>query len=135
MFLMVFPIVQSYKFKSKSQQNRCRSPEHQGVPDSSKLQIQKQITTKRILKPTIETVFPIVQSYKFKSKSQRLFKILDYGMGVPDSSKLQIQKQITTVWERQAMMGRVFPIVQSYKFKSKSQPRSASRLPPPWCSR
>ena len=94
MFLMVFPIVQSYKFKSKSQQNRCRSPEHQGVPDSSKLQIQKQITTKVSVSAAATVVFPIVQSYKFKSKSQLNEDIDDANIGVPDSSKLQIQQQM-----------------------------------------
>ena len=42
--------------------------------------------------------------------------------GVSDSSKLQIQKQITTRWGGHIVSGGVFPIVQSYKFKSKSQP-------------
>ena len=42
----------------------------EGVPDSSKLQIQKQITTDTINLPKKLEVFPIVQSYKFKSKSQ-----------------------------------------------------------------
>ena len=42
-------------------------------------------------------VFPIVQSYKFKSKSQlRAIPVID-AIGVSDSSKLQIQKQITTL--------------------------------------
>ena len=42
--------------------------------------------------------------------------------GVPDSSKLQIQKQITTFTFTFTLGLQVFPIVQSYKFKSKSQP-------------
>ena len=67
-----------------------------GVSDSSKLQIQKQITTE-------------------DAETQK-------KIGVSDSSKLQIQKQITTVWARRALEALVFPIVQSYKFKSKSQP-------------
>ena len=41
-------------------------------------------------------VFPIVQSYKFKSKSQQRGNPVTIPLGVPDSSKLQIQKQITT---------------------------------------
>ena len=92
----MFPIVQSYKFKSKSQQSALLYQVYSGVPDSSKLQIQKQITT------NIETysyqgrVFPIVQSYKFKSKSQQVLLQAIAAAGVPDSSKLQIQKQITT---------------------------------------
>ena len=46
--------------------------EGNGVSDSSKLQIQKQITTHQYVVWAEERVFPIVQSYKFKSKSQRL---------------------------------------------------------------
>ena len=123
-----------------------------GVSDSSKLQIQKQITTINHGMPSISTVFPIVQSYKFKSKSQldmtaqgdndgcfRQFKVTNSkanhngdvqvvinNPGVSDSSKLQIQKQITTPYGWYLFCRRVFPIVQSYKFKSKSQP---PRLP------
>ena len=68
----------------------------EGVSDSSKLQIQKQITTSELPYPlSIE--------------------------GVSDSSKLQIQKQITTDVDGMRVAVRVFPIVQSYKFKSKSQ--------------
>ena len=67
-----------------------------GVPDSSKLQIQKQITTVERMVHRILLVFPIVQSYKFKSKSQHMPIDPFFGSGVPDSSKLQIQKQITT---------------------------------------
>ena len=93
-----------------------------GVSDSSKLQIQKQITTGMCRQSLTTPVFPIVQSYKFKSKSQplmggissaagcfRQFKVtnskanhnrvsffLTQILGVSDSSKLQIQKQITT---------------------------------------
>ena len=39
-----------------------------GVPDSSKLQIQKQITTREVKSILAHEVSPIVQSYKFKSK-------------------------------------------------------------------
>ena len=67
-----------------------------GVPDSSKLQIQKQITTTKEQGNSGLGVFPIVQSYKFKSKSQLNGGRYVFKIGVPDSSKLQIQKQITT---------------------------------------
>ena len=93
---VVFPIVQSYKFKSKSQRASRRTLRGNGVSDSSKLQIQKQITTRLIAGNFTGPVFPIVQSYKFKSKSQPWeVGVLFFG-GVSDSSKLQIQKQITT---------------------------------------
>ena len=144
----VFPIVQSYKFKSKSQPPRreMRAVEgcfrqfkvtnskanHNsgawsirrccGVSDSSKLQIQKQITTYSGDGYLVYPVFPIVQSYKFKSKSQPKKHLCSRGTGVSDSSKLQIQKQITTPENLVGVAAEVFPIVQSYKFKSKSQP-------------
>ena len=94
-----------------------------GVPDSSKLQIQKQITTLDGAAYPLLPVFPIVQSYKFKSKSQPGGCSPRCARGVPDSSKLQIQKQITTILTGKAVDDKVFPIVQSYKFKSKSQLR------------
>ena len=56
-------------------------------------------------------------------------------IGVPDSSKLQIQKQITTnirIWTNYLS---VFPIIQSYKFKSKSQHGIVFGAPVAWCSR
>ena len=78
-------------------------PHDRGVSDSSKLQIQKQITTLGSGVPGGAAVFPIVQSYKFKSKSQHLMLARLQNSGVSDSSKLQIQKQITTPW---AVMSR-----------------------------
>ena len=148
----VFPIVQSYKFKSKSQPspsgcffvfgcfrqfkvtnskaNHNRAADvclrSLGVSDSSKLQIQKQITTQRVQAAVTPLVFPIVQSYKFKSKSQPPLRQGLPPLGVSDSSKLQIQKQITTSTSLKSQFMGVFPIVQSYKFKSKSQ-RTTSR--------
>ncbi len=94
---LVFPIVQSYKFKSKSQRVYPSEVAFHGVSDSSKLQIQKQITTGFIYLAPRGRVFPIVQSYKFKSKSQLQSIALHPDVGVSDSSKLQIQKQITTL--------------------------------------
>ena len=156
---MVFPIVQSYKFKSKSQLDVPVVQVGAGVSDSSKLQIQKQITTyhrccgvvlgcfrqfkvtnskanhnwKEGIKVNCK-VFPIVQRYKFKSKSQlgyilpnalrRCFRQFNYtnskanhnqkmfiythSLGVSDSSKLQIQKQITTRRVSTKEQGRCF---------------------------
>ena len=91
---MVFPIVQSYKFKSKSQRALVDPVFHFGVSDSSKLQIQKQITTHKQMVLEAAMVFPIVQSYKFKSKSQLRITDREPTTGVSDSSKLQIQKQM-----------------------------------------
>ena len=132
-----------------------------GVSDSSKLQIQKQITTHLPTSAYFSQVFPIVQSYKFKSKSQPYIWRRELELGVSDSSKLQIQKQITTVGtlsataltgvsdssklqiQKQITTGvpvrhqrhQVFPIVQSYKFKSKSQQMQAKESRRRWCFR
>ena len=159
--MVVFPIVQSYKFKSKSQRWINLMLQSYGVPDSSKLQIQKQITTPERHNLEKLEVFPIVQSYKFKSKSQRFvpyrliwdgcsrqFKVTNSKAnhnehlmifmakdGVPDSSKLQIQKQITTIFYHFSFDFEVFPIVQSYKFKSKSQHPPSNLVHTRRCSR
>ena len=106
-----------------------------GVPDSSKLQIQKQITTNHP-----QWYSPIRCSRQFKVTNSKanhnIFEINPTSStGVPDSSKLQIQKQITTKENLQPDHRRVFPIVQSYKFKSKSQPRMGSSNLISWCSR
>ena len=81
---------------SKANHNRRRwyACRRKGVSDSSKLQIQKQITTRLVSQSYCLEVFPIVQSYKFKSKSQRCCVCSRAEPGVSDSSKLQIQKQI-----------------------------------------
>ena len=64
----------------------------------------------------------ICQRYKFKSKSQlyRVRSAVNYG--VFDMSKIQIQKQITTLSLGLICILVVCLICQRYKFKSKSQP-------------
>ena len=119
-------ITTAYKF---------RAYEGIGVSDSSKLQIQKQITTCAATWPILPRVFPIVQSYKFKSKSQLSEYDILPATGVSDSSKLQIQKQITTIEPTRLPPAEVFPIVQSYKFKSKSQRYGARDAGRKWCFR
>ena len=95
-----------------------------GVFDMSKIQIQKQITTRPCGCHLPCQVCLICQRYKFKSKSQPR---AEWGVdirGVFDMSKIQIQKQITTVRFRFVINGMVCLICQRYKFKSKSQQMS-----------
>ena len=118
---------------SKANHNKISSQEVKrvGVPDSSKLQIQKQITTWRYrcyLNKRCSRQFKVTNS-KANHNTETLNLALPKG--VPDSSKLQIQKQITTRDYIQRSRILVFPIVQSYKFKSKSQLTSAL----PWAQR
>jgi hypothetical protein len=68
-----------------------------GVFDISKIQIQKQITTQSSALTTSATVYLIFQRYKFKSKSQLVTLGNRKVNGVFDISKIQIQKQITTL--------------------------------------
>ena len=94
---MVYLIFQRYKFKSKSQLSWPGTTVLIGVFDIPKIQIQKQITTKNELIPFHCLVYLIFQRYKFKSKSQLWMYWFIWYNGVFDISKIQIQKQITTV--------------------------------------
>ena len=97
MWLQLFQIPQRYRFSSKSQQSSatnaastCCFRYHKGtdfqanhnysvmydqcylvVLDTTKVQIFKQITTKKKLKTSRFTLFQIPQRYRFSSKSQQ----------------------------------------------------------------
>ena len=64
----------------------------------------------------------MVQRYKFESKSQQGVDADNYVGVVSNGSKVQIWKQITTVWRIGIKFITLFPMVQRYKFESKSQP-------------
>ena len=124
--LVVCLICQRYKFKSKSQLFGMRvvtsikcvwyvkdtnsKANHNELPialrveisvfDMSKIQIQKQITTFIRLLFQRFIVCLICQRYKFKSKSQQYACCWWLVNSVFDMSKIQIQKQITTVVAR-----------------------------------
>ena len=66
-------------------------------------------------------VYLIFQRYKFKSKSQLNLNRISIAFGVFDISKIQIQKQITTIFADYTTAFSVYLIFQRYKFKSKSQ--------------
>ena len=67
------------------------------VFDMSKIQIQKQITTGGVAYGLDWKLCLICQRYKFKSKSQRVLTSFKTCATVFDMSKIQIQKQITTM--------------------------------------
>ena len=125
--LQVYLIFQRYKFKSKSQLIATDAEIFAGVFDISKIQIQKQITTSLLVFPSLSWVYLIFQRYKFKSKSQHARAHSLRVEGVFDISKIQIQKQITTIESLHVFSQWVYLIFQRYKFKSKSQPRTRWR--------
>ena len=91
------------------------------VSNGSKVQIWKQITTPLDVGKFFPVLFPMVQRYKFESKSQPHWLVAAFILAVSNGSKVQIWKQITTlnsfIWQRIPL----FPMVQRYKFESKSQ--------------
>ena len=114
-------MVQRYKFESKSQLGKTKDGLELVVSNGSKVQIWKQITTLNIIKRLLLLLFPMVQRYKFESKSQPVGEYgSNYGV-VSNGSKVQIWKQITTLMERSIIFPLLFPMVQRYKFESKSQ--------------
>ena len=144
---MLFPMVQRYKFESKSQlrshslfakvccfqwfkgtnlkANHNESPILRAasfaVSNGSKVQIWKQITTVDYELLWNRALFPMVQRYKFESKSQLWFRPLRRWRAVSNGSKVQIWKQITTTLFIVLLWLVLFPMVQRYKFESKSQ--------------
>ena len=117
------------------------------VSNGSKVQIWKQITTDVLKGVGSFLLFPMVQRYKFESKSQPLlagylafagcfqwfkgtnlkanhnkgFDIMQEKLVVSNGSKVQIWKQITTQNQQVFFDSELFPMVQRYKFESKSQ--------------
>ena len=117
----LFPMVQRYKFESKSQLSDRWEQSYCVVSNGSKVQIWKQITTANIMNMADIRLFPMVQRYKFESKSQLTLDRETYMTVVSNGSKVQIWKQITTAAAQTDKDGKLFPMVQRYKFESKSQ--------------
>ena len=113
--VQVFPIVQSYKFKSKSQHTHALCTDRAGVSDSSKLQIQKQITTRNCAAILDKRCFRQFKVTNSKANHNLATQSVYDAYGVSDSSKLQIQKQITTIMTFLPLFSWVFPIVQIQK--------------------
>ena len=119
---LLFQIPQRYRFSSKSQHNIAHCLRRWVVLDTTKVQIFKQITTKRLITMLKNVLFQIPQRYRFSSKSQhflgsfvtdvscfRYHKGTDFQANhnlliqklknvyvVLDTTKVQIFKQITT---------------------------------------
>ena len=66
------------------------------VSNGSKVQIWKQITTNYLWLVNFFQLFPMVQRYKFESKSQLFREHRNADGVVSNGSKVQIWKQITT---------------------------------------
>ena len=122
------------------------------VLDTTKVQIFKQITTVKAVRPMSVTLFQIPQRYRFSSKSQQLLpgvtveeSCFRYHKGtdfqanhnsvvkwsvksrvVLDTTKVQIFKQITTDGTSKSLWHLLFQIPQRYRFSSKSQPSANS---------
>ena len=120
----LFQIPQRYRFSSKSQPPQKSSVflfscfrYHKGtdfqanhnktlkqmsdckvVLDTTKVQIFKQITTMTNIFLLACLLFQIPQRYRFSSKSQLIMTLLTLFPVVLDTTKVQIFKQITTVW-------------------------------------
>ena len=141
-------MVQRYKFESKSQRqphssadipccfqwfkgtnlkaNHNMSGQNAGsvqaVSNGSKVQIWKQITTKDMKSFDWEVLFPMVQRYKFESKSQQWSSLyrcnrccFQWFKGTNLKANHNVLMFILKIW-------KLFPMVQRYKFESKSQP-------------
>ena len=145
---VLFQIPQRYRFSSKSQHSataytngvRCfryhkgtdfqanhnKSPaapaDSSVVLDTTKVQIFKQITTKRLQMMLQNVLFQIPQRYRFSSKSQHKTLVITVRLVVLDTTKVQIFKQITTLPYSVAVRCALFQIPQRYRFSSKSQP-------------
>ena len=173
MFCVLFQIPQRYRFSSKSQllnllmyiRISCfryhKGTDFQAnhnsllrlmlrllvVLDTTKVQIFKQITTVKAVRPMSVQLFQIPQRYRFSSKSQhyaalnmlvrgcfRYHKGTDFQANhnsfllwflllfvVLDTTKVQIFKQITTPCMLEFLSPELFQIPQRYRFSSKSQ--------------
>ena len=91
------------------------------VLDTTKVQIFKQITTHNILSITEIGLFQIPQRYRFSSKSQLPIRDVFPAWVVLDTTKVQIFKQITTIYLIIKDKSKLFQIPQRYRFSSKSQ--------------
>ena len=130
-----------------------------GVWPNTKIQIWKQITTAERLNFPDQSVFDLIQKYKFESKSQPTYSLCPTNMwcltqykntnlkanhniypnlktvkeGVWPNTKIQIWKQITTLAHNIVRNCEVFDLIQKYKFESKSQRERMRPHTDGWC--
>ena len=93
--LLLLP--QRYKFSSKSQRVERSLFLSTVVVATAKVQIFKQITTRRLVAFSVQSLLLLPQRYKFSSKSQPVSVLLAWASVVVATAKVQIFKQITTV--------------------------------------
>ena len=89
--------------------------------DISKIQIQKQITTRLCIHLQYKGCVWYFKDTNSKANHNDTNNAYETGVGVFDISKIQIQKQITTGYRLDVASIWVCLIFQRYKFKSKSQ--------------
>ena len=129
-FFPLFPMVQRYKFESKSQLSLIFWNQLLVVSNGSKVQIWKQITTYRQVLVSEWSCFQWFKGTNLKANHNRMWFGLHFGRVVSNGSKVQIWKQITTTKLHFVCFILLFPMVQRYKFESKSQ-LCGSRTPCP----
>ena len=140
-------MVQRYKFESKSQHSNAQAHvalccfqwfkgtnlkanhntadsvtlEFVAVSNGSKVQIWKQITTTNKYVALPVCCFQWFKGTNLKANHNNDLHCIAVIGAVSNGSKVQIWKQITTVYECSLRAGQLFPMVQRYKFESKSQ--------------
>ena len=129
--LLLLP--QRYKFSSKSQLVANVFTASSVVVATAKVQIFKQITTTLEVWKNTHRLLLLPQRYKFSSKSQLYRAPYAHTRVVVATAKVQIFKQITTKSYVCCRTWLLLLLPQRYKFSSKSQPESATRLIPTSC--
>ena len=104
-------------------------PNDAAVSNGSKVQIWKQITTGHALRQVDLELFPMVQRYKFESKSQRLWHHCPRGWRCFQWFKGTNLKANHNCWIGRKDNVWLFPMVQRYKFESKSQRKIKDNAP------
>ena len=140
-------MVQRYKFESKSQQRGDVVPASKScfqwfkgtnlkanhnlfvklnfsknaVSNGSKVQIWKQITTWHYHAGRVHGCFQWFKGTNLKANHNTQVALHKTAIAVSNGSKVQIWKQITTSNKHPHPLMVLFPMVQRYKFESKSQ--------------
>ena len=108
-------------FQANHNQSFVKWHHCQVVVATAKVQIFKQITTSGPAEAQQATLLLLPQRYKFSSKSQPKEYIKVLRQVVVATAKVQIFKQITTVFANKRTSLELLLLPQRYKFSSKSQ--------------
>ena len=117
----LFQIPQRYRFSSKSQHRIFLNAGSLVVLDTTKVQIFKQITTKRFWCWFRLCCFRYHKGTDFQANHNEMGTNTQEALVVLDTTKVQIFKQITTQQQALADSELLFQIPQRYRFSSKSQ--------------